>query len=478
MRLARCDKGHYYDRDKFQDCPHCAGSQVAPSETVAYEDPAEKEAREAAEAEAAAAAEAAQGPKVEVEDRVPFSAEDNKNYTIKEAESSEEIEEALAEMAEPEVTFEKATTDDEVAKDAGEEDFDDMKTLKLGEGESIVPPTPEQVKAEEEVESERRRMEAEKKRLEAELAAEEDAERQAEVEAKKAEEEVAKRAEEEARKKAEEEEARKKAEEEEARRQAAEDAKRAAEEEEAKRLAEEAAKKAAEEEEARKKAEEEAKKAAEEEETRRKAEEEAARKAEEEAKQAEEEARIKAEEEAKKAAEEEEARKKAEEEEEAVRKAEEEEARRQAEEDARKDKESERKEDATQEAAATEEEQAVEEEFDLNTSPVVGLLVCIDGMHKGNCYNVRQGRNFIGRAKSMDISLAGNEKIVHKKHAILTFDPRSKKCFLQPDEGRDLIYVNDDLVLGPQAINDQDTIVLGEETFLFMHLKCDKADWL
>jgi len=23
MELARCEKGHYYDREKFEKCPHC-----------------------------------------------------------------------------------------------------------------------------------------------------------------------------------------------------------------------------------------------------------------------------------------------------------------------------------------------------------------------------------------------------------------------------------------------------------------------
>ena len=115
---------------------------------------------------------------------------------------------------------------------------------------------------------------------------------------------------------------------------------------------------------------------------------------------------------------------------------------------------------------------------ELNSNPVIGWLVAIKGAHKGRSYEVKQGRNFIGRSTAMDICLSGNSKISRDRHAIITYDPRSKKCFLQPDETRDLIYINDELLFGPMPMKHNDVIVLADEEFVFLALQCDKADWM
>ena len=114
----------------------------------------------------------------------------------------------------------------------------------------------------------------------------------------------------------------------------------------------------------------------------------------------------------------------------------------------------------------------------MNSNPVIGWLVGIKGAHKGRSYEVKQGRNFIGRSTAMDICLSGNSKISRDRHAIITYDPRSKKCFLQPDETRDLIYINDELLFGPMPMKHNDIIVLADEEFVFLALQCDKADWM
>jgi hypothetical protein len=113
-----------------------------------------------------------------------------------------------------------------------------------------------------------------------------------------------------------------------------------------------------------------------------------------------------------------------------------------------------------------------------NTNPVVGYLVCIDGIHKGNSYNVMQGRNFIGRSTAMDICLAGNQKINRDRHAIVIYDPRSKNFFFQPDESRDLIYVNDKLLFGPEPLKHEDIIFMGDEKFVFLQLQSSQIDWI
>lgn len=42
MDLTRCSKGHFYDAEKFSECPYCSGSEVKDfTETVAYTDDVE-----------------------------------------------------------------------------------------------------------------------------------------------------------------------------------------------------------------------------------------------------------------------------------------------------------------------------------------------------------------------------------------------------------------------------------------------------
>jgi hypothetical protein len=130
MRLARCEKGHYYDKDKFSACPHCTGTQVAPSETVAYEDPNAKKEEPPAPKPAA--------PKVEVEERAPFVAD--VSYSTEDlAKTSEEklYTEELKPMTDESKPFaqdEKLFTE-EVDQMSGGEDLDDMKTVMLDETE-------------------------------------------------------------------------------------------------------------------------------------------------------------------------------------------------------------------------------------------------------------------------------------------------------------------------------------------------------
>ncbi len=441
MRLARCEKGHYYDKDKFTTCPHCSGMQVAPGETVAYADPnAKTEMPDSIK------------PKVEVEDRVPFDPPKNM-YSTEELSKNEEAKmytEEIDPMAESTLN-KKETAAEEEKTDAfsnstpkNDKPLYEMKTVMLDEEQAAVP-------AFNKADEDRKQKEAAEKE-----AAEKEAARKA-AEEKKAEEEK--------------EMARKEA------------ARKAAEEEKAKRE-KEAARKAAEE----KKAEEE-KEIARKEAARRAAEEEAARRAAEEKKAEEEkekeiagkEAAIKAtEQETKKAysninqtnanidnTENKNVNDAAEDSKEA---------------DAADDDNAEREvASSLQENVESVTASRIPDDIsteEKNSNPIVGYLICMEGLHKGKSYNINEGRNFIGRSSGSDICLAGNGKISREKHAIITYDPRSKTFFFQPDESRNLSYLNDELVLGTQKMAHEDILFMGEEKFIFLKLTCDKLDWL
>ncbi len=383
MRLARCERGHFYDKDKFTSCPHCTGMQVAPSETVAYEDPDAKK-----EEPVAPVKEPEPQKKVEVEDRMMFS-------------SSQPVQE----------TPEPAVAANE------EEALDEMVTIRLNEQEAAVAAEKvEQLQAEEEfVPHEEKREEEQEIVIEPELEEDtveiEEAESSKEEESALAEPEIPL--------------------------------------DEAK--TEEPV------------VVEEAEAAVEEAET-------VAAVAEEPVVSEEPEVVTEPESESK---EETEAKPESENKEETEAKPQPFEAQKTPQEEEEKT--------TLKDTVASAVSSRIPDDItpeELNSNPVIGWLVAIKGAHKGRSYEVKQGRNFIGRSTAMDICLSGNSKISRDRHAIITYDPRSKKCFLQPDETRDLIYINDELLFGPMPMKHNDVIVLADEEFVFLALQCDKADWM
>ena len=58
-------------------------------------------------------------------------------------------------------------------------------------------------------------------------------------------------------------------------------------------------------------------------------------------------------------------------------------------------------------------------------APVVGWLVCTDGVNKGTDYRLHQGRNFVGRSPEMDVCILGDNTVSRSSHAIVVYDPRS-----------------------------------------------------
>ena len=123
------------------------------------------------------------------------------------------------------------------------------------------------------------------------------------------------------------------------------------------------------------------------------------------------------------------------------------------------------------------EELLEEDKVYMNTNPVAGLFVALDGPNKGDAYVVREGRNFIGCSENMDIRVPHNEKICTDKYAIVIYDKRSDKFFFQPGEPRDLFYLNDDLLIATAEFKNDDIIYMANVQFLFIELKHPKITW-
>lgn len=114
---------------------------------------------------------------------------------------------------------------------------------------------------------------------------------------------------------------------------------------------------------------------------------------------------------------------------------------------------------------------------EMVTEPVVGWLVAISGVHFGEDFKLKSGRNFIGRSTEMDIALTGDSSISREKHAIVLYEPRGNSFLVQPGDAKELFYLNDKVVLTATEISAYDILSLGETKLLFIPCCSDKFNW-
>ena len=110
-------------------------------------------------------------------------------------------------------------------------------------------------------------------------------------------------------------------------------------------------------------------------------------------------------------------------------------------------------------------------------APVVGWLVCTDGVNKGTDYRLHQGRNFIGRSPEMDVCILGDNTVSRSSHAIVVYDPRSNVYLAQPGSSKELFYVNDKLVLNPVDLKTRDLLNIGDTKLMFVPLCGEQFHW-
>lgn len=110
-------------------------------------------------------------------------------------------------------------------------------------------------------------------------------------------------------------------------------------------------------------------------------------------------------------------------------------------------------------------------------APVVGWLVCTDGVNKGTDYRLHQGRNFIGRSPEMDVCILGDNTVSRSSHAIVVYDPRSNVYLAQPGSSKELFYVNDKLVLNPVELKTMDLLNIGDTKLMFVPLCGERFHW-
>ena len=97
---------------------------------------------------------------------------------------------------------------------------------------------------------------------------------------------------------------------------------------------------------------------------------------------------------------------------------------------------------------------------------------------QGNRAELGYGTNSIGRSQGERVPLPfGDTRISRNGHAVVTYDPRGRKYYVQHGGGRNLTYLNGQPVLSPTALPDRSRIVIGGTTLCFAAFCGAAFDW-
>jgi hypothetical protein len=110
--------------------------------------------------------------------------------------------------------------------------------------------------------------------------------------------------------------------------------------------------------------------------------------------------------------------------------------------------------------------------------PVVGWLVVVEGPGKGKSVKLGYGMNSIGRGAEERVSLDfGDEEISRHAHAMLTYDAKGRKFYIQHGGGTNLTYLGESPVLQPHEIKGKEIIGLGKTQLCFIPFCGPDFEW-
>jgi hypothetical protein len=111
--------------------------------------------------------------------------------------------------------------------------------------------------------------------------------------------------------------------------------------------------------------------------------------------------------------------------------------------------------------------------------PVAGFLAVIFGPGRGSVSMLHYGKNSIGRDVSQAIALDhGDSRISRENHCTVTYDPVTRKFYLQQGEGNQLIYLEGQPVLAPIQLATGNEIRVGDTVLRFVPVCGEDFDWM
>jgi hypothetical protein len=103
---------------------------------------------------------------------------------------------------------------------------------------------------------------------------------------------------------------------------------------------------------------------------------------------------------------------------------------------------------------------------------VVGWLIGLNGIARGESFAVRIGRNVLGRDRRSDIVVNDDQASSH--HADLVFRPEERRFILMDHNSTNGTYVNDAEIEPRRDLAPKDIVRVGSHKYLFMPL-CDEG---
>jgi hypothetical protein len=111
-------------------------------------------------------------------------------------------------------------------------------------------------------------------------------------------------------------------------------------------------------------------------------------------------------------------------------------------------------------------------------NPVVGWLVITGGPGQGRALVLGYGMNSIGRGPESRVRLDfGDKQISRADHALVSYDPRGRRFYIQHGGGTNLTYLNDQPVLSPTELKGGEIIQLGKTRLHFVPFCGPAFDW-
>lgn len=114
-------------------------------------------------------------------------------------------------------------------------------------------------------------------------------------------------------------------------------------------------------------------------------------------------------------------------------------------------------------------------EAELGFVPTVGWVICISGPQKGKDFRLITGYNRIGRTGESQICLSEDNQVSRESHALIAYDPQSRKFFVAGD--KNMIYLNGNFVISSQELKPNDRIKVGATELMFVPLCGDSFQW-
>ena len=112
-----------------------------------------------------------------------------------------------------------------------------------------------------------------------------------------------------------------------------------------------------------------------------------------------------------------------------------------------------------------------------NIVPPVGWLVGVAGPYWGKSFECKTGRNRVGRNPEMEIVLSEDSTVSRDSFAILIYEPRWRKFYIDSGNHTGIVYLNDKPLFSHAELNAYDKLCLGQSTFVLIPLCGERFTW-